>query len=72
MKTLVRVVGVVVIIIVAFFLATATMSLFEKWSGRTPEEVGVLYGIGQVVLWIFYTALIMRFTSRRDQPPSAP
>jgi hypothetical protein len=78
MNVLLRAVGIVVAAVAAFVMMTGTMILLERWTGRTPEQIGIVYGLGQIVLWAAFTTLIIWLAGRfrgggpHDSSPPGP
>lgn len=70
MKPLAATIGFLAAAILGFLLTTGVMTLVERWTGRTPEEIGILYGLAQIVLWAAFTSLLVWGGSKLGRRPS--
>ena len=69
MKPLAATIGFLAAATLGFLLTTGVMTLIERWTGRTPEAIGILYGLAQIVLWVAFTSLLVWGGSKLGRRP---
>ncbi len=69
MAMVVKVAKMAVIVVAGFLLSVLVMNLIGGAAGRTPEQIGVLYGIGQLAVWIGFVVIVARLTTHLGDRP---
>lgn len=69
MAMVVKVAKMAVIVVAGFLLSVLVMNLIGGAAGRTPEQIGVFYGIGQLAVWIGFVVIVTRLTTHLGDRP---